>query len=314
MKKLRARLAFGITGIISLCLLGVSGAAAEENGSGEPVKTFRKEYTVYFRINRYDIDTTFLGNGETIRRMQHEIDSLLSAGAITADSISIVSAASPDGRNSFNVWLSKKRGLAAHSLLESQYPDIDPSIIFIDPVGEDWDTFRRVVDGDPNIPDREKLRELMDSDLPADEKERRFRQMKQTFRYIVNHHIYLMRASAVTFNISMPLITLAMGKNSIAELSVELRPAVLDETGAVIQEALTWNWGNFLQTIIDFLIIALVVFLMIKLMMGLKKVSEKAQEGARELADKVMGKDEAEEGAADAESAEVAASDAEKIK
>lgn len=209
MKKLRARLAFGITGIISLCLLGVSGAAAEENGSGEPVKTFRKEYTVYFRINRYDIDTTFLGNGETIRRMQHEIDSLLSAGAITADSISIISAASPDGRNSFNVWLSKKRGLAAHSLLESQYPDIDPSIIFIDPVGEDWDTFRRVVDGDPNIPDREKLRELMDSDLPADEKERRFRQMKQTFRYIVNHHIYLMRASAVTFNISMPLITLA---------------------------------------------------------------------------------------------------------
>ncbi len=120
--------------------------------------------------------------------------------------------------------------------------------------------------------------------------------------------------TSLTNDIIMPLITLAMGKNSIAELSVELRPAVLDETGAVIQEALTWNWGNFLQTIIDFLIIALVVFLMIKLMMGLKKVSEKAQEGARELADKVMGKDEAEEGAADAENAEVAASDAEKTK
>ena len=33
-----------------------TGQRSEENGSGEPVKTFRKEYTVYFRINRLYLD------------------------------------------------------------------------------------------------------------------------------------------------------------------------------------------------------------------------------------------------------------------
>lgn len=212
-----ALICFGIMSGISLCPFVAYKASAQETGpetaareSGtKPLKTFRKEYTIYFRINRYDIDTAFRGNGATIRKMQKDLDSLIGNGIITTDSISIVSAASPDGRNAFNIWLSKKRGLAAHSLLEEKYPGIDPSVIFIDPVGEDWDTFRKVVYEDPGIPDRDALIELMESDgLAADEKEKRLRQMKPAFRYILDHYIYRMRAAAVTFNISMPLITL----------------------------------------------------------------------------------------------------------
>ena len=177
--------------------------------SGSPVKTFDKRYTIYFRINRWDIDTTFRGNGATIRKMQREIDSLIATGRAAADSVSIVSAASPDGRDAFNVWLSRKRGLAAHDLLEKLYPEIDPEIIFIDPVGEDWDAFREIVRQDKDIPYRDSLMALLGQDgLSADAKERRLRQMAPAFRYIIEHHIYRMRAASVTFSISMPLITL----------------------------------------------------------------------------------------------------------
>lgn len=203
-----ALICIGVACIFMLCPAILYPAAARE--ADQPVKTFRKQYTIFFKINKWDIDTTFRGNGETIRKMHRELDSLIGNGIISTDSISIVSAASPDGRNAFNIWLSEKRGHAARALLEEKYPGIDPEIIFVDPVGEDWSTFRKVVHEDKDIPARDELIELMESDdLSADEKERRLRQMKPTFRYILRHYIHLMRASSVTFDISMPLITLA---------------------------------------------------------------------------------------------------------
>ena len=207
---------------LSLCAFAVSANGTENPEQGGPktvIKTFRKQYTIFFRINRWDIDTTFRGNGGTIRRMQAEIDSLISEGSITADSISIVSAASPDGGNAFNVWLSKKRGLSTMDLLEERYPDIDPEIIYIDPMGEDWSTFRKVVYEDRNIPARDELIALMESDLTNDEKEKVLRKMNPAFRYILKHHIYLMRASAVTFNVSVPMVLMPpiAGPQALAE-------------------------------------------------------------------------------------------------
>lgn len=207
---------------LPLCAFAVSADGTENPEQGGPktvIKTFRKQYTIFFRINRWDIDTTFRGNGGTIRRMQAEIDSLISEGSITADSISIVSAASPDGGNAFNVWLSKKRGLSTMDLLEERYPDIDPEIIYIDPMGEDWSTFRKVVYEDRNIPARDELIALMESDLTNDEKEKVLRKMNPTFRYILKHHIYLMRASAVTFNVSVPMVLMPpiAGPQALAE-------------------------------------------------------------------------------------------------
>ena len=174
----------------------------------QQTRSFRKEYTIWFDINKWQIDTAFRGNAETIRRMRLEVDSLLANGIITTDSISVISAASPDGREVYNKWLSRKRGLSAYDLLESQYPEIDPAIIIVDPIGEDWETLRRIIYEDSQMPMREELLELAGADLPNDEKEKRLRQMKTAFRYILKHHVYLMRASSVTFNISMPAISL----------------------------------------------------------------------------------------------------------
>ncbi len=101
--------------------------------------------------------------------------------------------------------------------------------------------------------------------------------------------------TSLTNDILMPLITLAMGKNSIAELCVVLRAEEVNAAGEVVRKALTWNWGNFLQTIIDFILIAFVVFLILKVMIGLHKASKRVAEEAREFADKVKDKQDEEE-------------------
>jgi len=70
--------------------------------------------------------------------------------------------------------------------------------------------------------------------------------------------------SSMVNDIIMPLVTWATGAASLEELSLPLRTAIDATTGETIV-TLAWKYGNFIQTVIDFLIIAFSVFLMVKL-------------------------------------------------
>ena len=65
-------------------------------------------------------------------------------------------------------------------------------------------------------------------------------------------------------DIIMPLISLATGAQSLADLSIVLKPDILNEAGEVVTAGTYLNYGNFIQTIIDFLIIALCIFVAIR--------------------------------------------------
>ena len=75
--------------------------------------------------------------------------------------------------------------------------------------------------------------------------------------------------SSVVADLIMPLIA-AIGGVNTADLKLELKPgveAVVDESGNVVTEAVeavTWNYGAFIQNVVDFFIIAVCLFLIIK--------------------------------------------------
>lgn len=71
--------------------------------------------------------------------------------------------------------------------------------------------------------------------------------------------------SSLVNDIIMPLITWGTGAASLADLSVVLRR---DAEGVA---TLTWAYGNFIQTIIDFLIIAFSIFVMVKIVTASQK-------------------------------------------
>ena len=89
-------------------------------------------------------------------------------------------------------------------------------------------------------------------------------------------------------DIIMPLISLLIGGISFENWKVVLKQAVLNPaTGAELSAAVSLNFGTFLATILDFLIIALAVFCMVKLINGfrdkaetLKKKEEEEEEAA----------------------------------
>ncbi|MCX6165115.1 MAG: large-conductance mechanosensitive channel protein MscL [Ignavibacteriae bacterium] len=80
--------------------------------------------------------------------------------------------------------------------------------------------------------------------------------------------------SSVVNDIIMPPIGLLVGGVDFKALKMVLKSSVLDSTGKVLTEAVTLNYGNFLQTTFDFLLIAFCIFMMIKALNTFKKKEE----------------------------------------
>ena len=75
-------------------------------------------------------------------------------------------------------------------------------------------------------------------------------------------------------DIIMPPIGLITG-SSFDDAKVVLREAQTDAaSGEVLKEAITLNWGSFVQATVDFFIIALCIFLLIKAMNSFRKKKE----------------------------------------
>jgi large conductance mechanosensitive channel len=70
--------------------------------------------------------------------------------------------------------------------------------------------------------------------------------------------------SSLVDGIVMPLVGLLLGGVKFGDLAVTLRAAELDAAGKEIAPALLLKYGAFLQTTIDFLLIAFVIFLVLK--------------------------------------------------
>ncbi len=86
--------------------------------------------------------------------------------------------------------------------------------------------------------------------------------------------------TSVVNDIIMPPIGLLVGGMNFKDLKLILKDEVLNAEGAVEQAAVTWNYGNFLQQTIDFLIIAFSIFCVIRIITKLTTLKKKEEEAA----------------------------------
>lgn len=89
--------------------------------------------------------------------------------------------------------------------------------------------------------------------------------------------------NSLVSDIIMPVIGKITGGIDLSYLNVVIREAELDDAGNVVREAISIGIGNFLVTIIDFIIIAFVIFVVIK---AINKASEKLIKKKTEEAEK----------------------------
>ncbi len=76
-------------------------------------------------------------------------------------------------------------------------------------------------------------------------------------------------------DVIMPPIGLLIGGVDFTDLKITLKKAVID-AGSEVAPAVTWNYGAFIQQVVDFTILAFCVFMMVKIMNQLIKKREAA--------------------------------------
>jgi large conductance mechanosensitive channel len=74
-------------------------------------------------------------------------------------------------------------------------------------------------------------------------------------------------------DIIMPPIGILVGGVDFTNLKLVIKKAVI-EGGAEVAPAVTWNYGAFIQQVVDFTILAFCVFMMVKVMNKLLKKEE----------------------------------------
>ncbi|MBR5898012.1 MAG: large-conductance mechanosensitive channel protein MscL [Muribaculaceae bacterium] len=74
-------------------------------------------------------------------------------------------------------------------------------------------------------------------------------------------------------DVIMPVVGKLIGGLNFTDLKFVITKAVMDGETVVTPEV-TLNYGNFIQNVVDFVIIAFSIFVMIKLLMNLKRKKE----------------------------------------
>lgn len=84
-------------------------------------------------------------------------------------------------------------------------------------------------------------------------------------------------------DIITPLISMATGKVSLTELKWIIKPEAVDAAGEILQKELALTYGNFIQTIIDFLIIGFSIFVVLRVMINAQNKLEKMKKKEEEV-------------------------------
>jgi large conductance mechanosensitive channel len=81
--------------------------------------------------------------------------------------------------------------------------------------------------------------------------------------------------TSLVSDVIMPPIGVLVGGIDFKQIVIILKDAVVDPaTGKILKEAVTLKAGNFIQTVVDFVIVAFAIFMMVKAMTNLNRKKE----------------------------------------
>lgn len=156
--------------IIICCILTSTASALAQ---GETISDFHNkniDIKLYFRWDKSYIDKDYMGNAQTLALL----DSILNDKQFiaTVDTISVTALSSIEGAYSYNQRLSERRKATLEKYITTNYPDIDRGKLYFSCMSENWVEFRELIANDADIPSKDAVLRIIDSDQHYDTKER----------------------------------------------------------------------------------------------------------------------------------------------
>lgn len=159
------------------------------------------EYTLFFRVNNSEIDSSYLENGHVIETMISDIKSTLETDGFTPDSLLIYASSSPEGSYSFNQALAQRRAMSAKELILSTFPQLQDANIKIESRTDDWSCILQTLHGDSTIPYRDEMLKIL-TDSNISNKEAALRSIPHVYASVRTNLLNKMRAATISIYLS----------------------------------------------------------------------------------------------------------------
>lgn len=163
----------------------------------EVVKTSDRLDTLYTFRQPFMIDSGKIISSPKFEQLSVTVDSILRTDSVTF--VDVTGIASVDGPENLNNQLAKERAEALADWLKNN-TEVDPSIVTVAWIGEDWTWFEQLVKEDPAIPAREEVLSIVASkstDIATKEAQLRRLSEGSTWKYLAQHIFPKMRVAVL---------------------------------------------------------------------------------------------------------------------
>ena len=159
-----------------------------------------KKYSLFFRVSRSDIDSTYMGNGHTIRTMIDDIKATLDVQGAVPDSLLIYASSSPEGPSALNQRLAIRRAENARAMLIDLFPQFDPKNIKVESRPNDWSGVILAIRRDSSIIHSNALLKVL-TDPGVKDKTAALRAIPEAYDEIRHGLLNYMRTATVTIQV-----------------------------------------------------------------------------------------------------------------
>ena len=153
--------------------------------------------TVYFRQGISTFEPAFRHNGKRCEEFIARIERLREKDASLISKVQMYSSASPEGTVQLNEKLAMDR---ANSVLRYLHDVLDfaDSIVFVQPIAEDWETLAVLAEADPAVPSKEKAMEIiLDGSNPTRKEDLRALDGGRAWDYLYKNYFPQLRSFRV---------------------------------------------------------------------------------------------------------------------
>jgi outer membrane protein OmpA-like peptidoglycan-associated protein len=153
---------------------------------------------VHFRVNKTDIDQSYLNNTKEIGKITQLIDSIKAQGDVVIKKVTLKGYASPEGSYSANEILADGRTKALKQYIDNLYK-FDSNVVVTEYEPEDWEGLRKFV-LDSDISNKLGIMEIINStDLQPDAREAKLRaSYPKEYAYLLQNCYPLLRHTDYT--------------------------------------------------------------------------------------------------------------------
>ena len=159
-----------------------------------------KNYTLYFRVNKSDIDQTYMGNDHTIETMVNDIQTTLEMKGVVPDSLLIYASASPEGPAALNRRLAIDRAESARAFILDLFPQFNPENIKVESRANDWSGLILALRRDTTITHKETLMRIL-TNPDIHNKTAALRAVPEAYDEIRDGALNYMRTATVTISV-----------------------------------------------------------------------------------------------------------------